>query len=116
MIVSRLFWWLSTVAVGVGVSASAGFSLGAMSCADVCVATSRWKSSVGSEVMESASSSSALSPASLFAEESWGGIVETFCSSFSFSVRKFALVVWAKSWRALVRLASIGLTRYSLAP
>ena len=103
--------------MGLGVSASVDFSLGAISWADVCVATSRWKSSVGSEVMESASSSSALSPVSLFAsEESWGGIVETFCSSFSFRVRKFALVVWAKSWRALVRLANIGLTRYSLAP
>lgn len=43
-------------------------------------------------------------------------MVETFCSSFSFSFLRFRCAVWASSCRALVRVESMGLTRNSLAP
>lgn len=80
------------------------------------MATSRWKSSVGSEVMDSVSveDESFSTFAVLFLRLS--GITETFCSSFSFSFWRLLVAVEANSCRALVRFESMGLMRYSLAP
>lgn len=84
----------------------------------VWVAMSRWNSSVGSEAAESVSSESvdsSSSPAGLDFLRS-GGIVETFCSSFAFRVRRFWWAVSARSCRAVVRVSSIGVTTYWLSP
>ena len=89
---------------------------------EVCVAMSRWKSSVGSEsaVSMSEASSSVLSL-------SWrrcfrivlcgtGGMRLTVPSSFSFSFSRLWSAVLARSCRDEVRDWSMGCTRYLLAP
>lgn len=89
----------------------------------VWVAMSRWKSSVGSEAAESVSSESEASSSSsslrrleALLRAGRGGIVETFFSSFSFSVWRFWWAVSARSWRAVERVSSIGVTTYWLRP
>lgn len=81
---------------------------------EVWVPWSRWKSSVGSLVMDEASSVS-----SLVAPDELGmplGMVETMLLRRSFRASKCDWVCMAKSCRASVRLASMGAMRYLETP
>ena len=84
----------------------------------VWVPVSRWKSSVGSEVVDEASSSSA-SPGVRYwvgREGPVSGITETMLSSFVLRVERLEDAVSNRECRAVVRESSIGVTRYLLAP
>lgn len=80
----------------------------------VCVAMSRWKTSVGSDVIDSVSSSSSLSAS--FSDRGRAGIFDTLFSSFSFKVDKLVKAVSASWCLASPSDLSMGFTRNSLAP
>lgn len=84
----------------------------------VCVPVSRWKSSVGSEVVDEASSSS--TPLwgwyLVGCDECGSGITETTSSSFVFRVERLEEALSKRECRASVRESIMGVTRYLLAP
>lgn len=84
----------------------------------VCVPVSRWKSSVGSEVVDEASSSSAPLWVWSFGggEECGSGITETTASNFVLRVERLEDAVSKRECREVVRESSMGVTRYLLAP
>lgn len=137
----RLVRWADWVLVASRLSAGRGIGVDEeragegerLGCGEVCVATSRWKSSVGGsesrvDVRERPSSSSFLS--------AWMGrfrphfrscaLNATLCgmagmwltlpSSFSFSLSRLCSAVLARSWRAEASDWSIGWMRYLLVP
>lgn len=84
----------------------------------VCVPVSRWKSSVGSEVVDEAPSlSTSLWVWSLVGcEECGSGITDTTSSSFVLRVERLDRAVSKRECRASVRESIIGVMRYLLAP
>ena len=86
------------------------------------MAVSRWKSSVGSEMVEEGVSESESSSApegglvGFWHGRGCSGIVETDFSRDEFRVLRLEEVVSNREWRASLREAIMGETRYLLVP
>lgn len=119
----RRVWWALTIAEAVLGSASDEADDEVEegereSWGVVCVPVSRWKSSVGSEVVDDVSSpSTPFWVRSLVrCDEFWSGTTETTSSSFLLRVERLEEAVSKRECRASVRESIIGATRYLLAP